>query len=583
MTRSADRSTRLLVFTLVLFFVVSTCLVIWYTSRVANNLVMISARENAERYTEALSTVRSVYTSEVVGPASKAGITATHDYLQRDGTIPLPATLTIAIGDRIGQSDSGVEVALYSDYPFPFRSNRVLDEFQRAAIEQLSVRPNEPVSVIESGQLRYATADVMQQSCVQCHNSHPETPKRDWKAGDVRGVLEVSLPIATIENETYAGLRGLFAVMAGLLLVGLTALGLIIRKLIRDSAQLQAHAKQSDAALVEHQRMNQVLDQRSDELGRANAELESQSAALHESNRKLELRTAALSATHSSLANAIRRLTATSQAILENATQQKTGAHQQGHSVAKIVNTIGELSDTAQQTSAQAKQVAESSHRSSEVGNTGQRSVQEAIDAMSHVESQVESIADNITTMANHAVAIGKLTDTVTDIAEQTNVLALNAAIEAVRAGEQGRGFAVVAAEVKSLALKSKKATLHVNKILKEIQGATSATVVSLEKGVNSVRSASQVAAQAGITITTLRDTLSTSTESAERIHSAASTQADAVSQLLAAINDIQSVTQDNVQLNTRLKDAATELNQISTELELTIRSADPEIQQPIN
>ena len=38
----------------------------------------------------------------------------------------------------------------------------------------------------------------MGQVCVSCHNSHPDSPKRDWKVGDVRGIQEISVhqPIA---------------------------------------------------------------------------------------------------------------------------------------------------------------------------------------------------------------------------------------------------------------------------------------------------------------------------------------------------------------------------------------------------
>ena len=38
----------------------------------------------------------------------------------------------------------------------------------------------------------------MSSPCVSCHNTHPESPKRDWKIGDVRGIQEISVaqPIA---------------------------------------------------------------------------------------------------------------------------------------------------------------------------------------------------------------------------------------------------------------------------------------------------------------------------------------------------------------------------------------------------
>src|ERR1700761_2103093 len=57
---------------------------------------------------------------------------------------------------------------------------------------------SEASSTLFTDRVRLIQPMMMESACVNCHNSHPESPKRDWKVGDVRGIQEVAIsqPIA---------------------------------------------------------------------------------------------------------------------------------------------------------------------------------------------------------------------------------------------------------------------------------------------------------------------------------------------------------------------------------------------------
>jgi hypothetical protein len=67
----------------------------------------------------------------------------------------------------------------------------------------------------------------MQESCVKCHNGDARSPKRDWQIGDVAGVLSVTRPLDRDIERTRSGLRGAFALVAGIAVV-MVALSLLL-------------------------------------------------------------------------------------------------------------------------------------------------------------------------------------------------------------------------------------------------------------------------------------------------------------------------------------------------------------------
>ena len=74
----------------------------WHASHLQANLVKTMSLGNAKLYSQALAEFRTLYTSEVVERVRNQGIAITHDYKNQPAAIPLPATLSMELGKRIG-------------------------------------------------------------------------------------------------------------------------------------------------------------------------------------------------------------------------------------------------------------------------------------------------------------------------------------------------------------------------------------------------------------------------------------------------------------------------------------------------
>ena len=142
---------------------------------------------------------RTFYATEVVDRLQKRGIVFASEHWRQDGDLPLPAQFLLESGRLVAKQPNGIRYRLISSWAIN-KKNRPATEFDRTALTQILVNTDRPyVGVTTEGGARVFQAlypdKAVSSSCAHCHNVHPESPKRDFKAGDVMGGVLITIPL----------------------------------------------------------------------------------------------------------------------------------------------------------------------------------------------------------------------------------------------------------------------------------------------------------------------------------------------------------------------------------------------------
>lgn len=223
--------------------------------------------------------------------------------------------------------------------------------------------------------------------------------------------------------------------------------------------------------------------------------------------------------------NSVDQMLGASQRISRSADALKDAAGRQAVSVEQTSASLEEISATIQHNN-------ENSHATEDIAAAAAQQAKEGADAVLATVTAMQGIAEKI--------------GFIEDIAYKTNLLALNAAIEAARAGEHGKGFAVVADEVRKLAERSRDSAQEISTLAAQ-----------------SVK----VAEHAGKLLMAMNPSIQKTAGLVQEITSASEEQMVGVSQVNAAIAQLESVARANAMTSQELADTSAKVNTQTREL----------------
>ena len=237
-----------------------------------------------------------------------------------------------------------------------------------------------------------------------------------------------------------------------------------------------------------------------------------------------------------------------------------------------VATASEEMAQTIEDIAKNTSKIADNSRKAFNTAVEGNRIVGQSINEVKLMEETVIESARLIKLLGDKSKQIGEIVNTISDIADQTNLLALNAAIEAARAGEQGRGFAVVADEVRKLAERTANSTFEIGEMIRTIQFEIDNVVLSMNEATAKVNHGVSLTSKAG---EALKEIVNNSNEleiMIQQMASAIEEMSTTSEQISREILDIANASRDTTQSSQETAQSAVSLSRLATDLQNMIK-----------
>jgi len=158
----------------------------------------IALKRMADAVHKVVETDRTVYTQMVVNRLTlEDKVIKASEHWKEDKALLLPAQMFRASAERVNEQSPGFSYALISPWAIN-KKNMPSTEAEIKGVEKLKLDSAQPYYLDEElGGEKYLTAvyaDVaVANACIECHNHHKDSPRTDFKKGDMMGAVVVRI------------------------------------------------------------------------------------------------------------------------------------------------------------------------------------------------------------------------------------------------------------------------------------------------------------------------------------------------------------------------------------------------------
>lgn len=254
------------------------------------------------------------------------------------------------------------------------------------------------------------------------------------------------------------------------------------------------------------------------------------------------------------------RLNSTATEIAATSKQQEASSATFGAASNQIAAAVKEISATGQDLVKTMESVSRMAAESAGLATSGRAGLQSMEGVMRDLDGATVSIAEKLNAINERSQKITTVITTITKVADQTNILSINAAIEAEKAGEYGSGFLVIAREIRRLADQTASATLDIEQMVRQMQGAVSAGVMEMDRFSDQVRRGVRDVVSAGSQMTEIIDRVNRSTDSFKQVNESMQAQSEGAQQISDAMGSLVGNANQTVQSAREFGRAAADL-----------------------